>query len=371
MKESAILERQPENEQAANALPQQLTIKHESGSHLSFKKVAAIGAAAVVSAGFIANGITNFGSDLFGRVKEAVPHTELQAEANNVLYHVGTPDKTILVEGTGTGSAAIDLELGSSGVPVGSSLWNTFVAGFTKRTASATREGKVQIGSDKGAWTLSSYFNNVKNPDKQWGIQATVDADKLFLQRADMQYAANSSGKRIPDGYDAELVKLASVFGIDSGMAERTGDVTTISDDVFEDTCGPALRSDIPTGVGTAVKAEVLNKAELFQTQPDMQQAAKKLAKMASLPVRVVIQRTRVDGHGQLLTQTIDPSAVALPQTASPTRQEIATVFHLPLKSVRVNATDCYFTGPAIQDQEHILAQSASSTTPTKVVAQG
>jgi hypothetical protein len=371
MRNSGIVEQPPVEEQAANAFDhgsaQQLIIKHESGSHFSLKKAAAIGAVCVVGGGTLLSGLAGLPSKIWDDIKGAAPHPELNGQVFNAIEKVSLPDRTTLVEAQGKSSAKIGMEFDWS-FPVLGWFWNHTAAKLTTMNASAQRYGDVEINAAQGAITLSPYHTNTHDPNRQWGITATVDPDKLSFGK-DMNYVLDSSGQPEVQSNDGLLVRIAGVVGISSDQAKRVANTTTISDTSFEDGCGPALILDIQTGVMKSVRYYTDSVAGLLPPTPEAQKSARLLKGMEQEPIHVVFQRQRVNHHGQVTTDNISPVEVTVPQQYVQTRQTIASTFHLSPNSVQFD-TGCYFTGPAITDQEQILAQAAS-TTSTGALAKG
>lgn len=304
--------------------------------------------AAIVTAAALAVTGTGMYSchEVVKQFKGTVPQEDIQAKIQSQLDKVSLPNKAILVEGTGNGSAKINVRY-KLDTPVIRTLFNHTIASHTDMSASAQRAGAIQIVSENNAIRLSA----TKAPDPKsgrsnWAIKADVAADLLSSQTANMRTTALTSS--------ADFLSFATV----QGVTKRVGWVTQWADRSFLNNCGRALTPDISAGVSKFVRSQVTSTADIEQSLGHASDA-KLLRSLARQPPVVTFNAPDAVAGGSLAPHEIAASQVKLPTTFVPSGASMAHELGKSPDDVHLDtgAQDCSFTGDALRQQMQILGK--------------
>jgi hypothetical protein len=281
-------------------------------------------------------------------------HESAAITPGTALRKVTLPNKSILVEGAGTGAVQLQTKP-ESNIPVVGALFNHTVANLADKSTSTKRTGVVQVGTLRNAITLRPYpLPGAKTgAKKEWGIQANVNVKRLFSQ-ASMHPALDSNGnpqvKTDDDWFAFETV---------DGAAKRGIKVSDIADSIFKRECGTQLLPIIPAGVMVQVKDQLRATAGLLEALPgDGDKAtAKALSNMAQKPIKVAFVKPAP--AGQRGFQAASLKDIQLPTATPFTSASLAKSMGKSPDTVHLEQNgSCTFTGPAARQYNNLLNRS-------------
>ncbi len=300
-------------------------------------------------------GLASCGSDLLDKFKSGVLHEDVQVSPYNALKRITLPNKPILVEGEGTGTAEVQTRP-ESDIPVLGGIFNSTVAKVMDKKTSAEREGVVQVGTKRNAITLRPFKLPLSEDGKQrYGIQANVDIKKLFSQ-VSMESARDKDGESKVNT-DDDFFAFETV----DGAAERGVNTADIADSGFKVACGKMLVKGLKAGVMVNVEDQINTARQLLEAMPGKreQTTAGLLKEMLQPDIKVNYVETYRNRKGIVNTRIVAGAAVQLPQETIYTSKGLAEKMGKSSDNVHVTQTGtCTPTGDALQQYYDILNKS-------------